>query len=194
MHLILVRHAESVANAARINEGWAQSQLTARGREQAQLLAERLAQERIDIIYASDLRRVQETLAPLRRLRPDIPVINAPELREQGMGIYEGTPYGTMLAAAERAGAPYFLLQVQGGETIPEMHSRVRTFVTNVLRQRSEGTVCFYLHGGPLAGIALDLLGLPEEDYQEWYPENAHYDIFSLEDGKARCLRRNAAP
>ena len=194
MKLILVRHAESVANAAQRNEGWEQSPLTEHGREQAQRLAARLARERIDIIYASDLRRVQETLAPLRRLRPDIKVVTTKALREQGMGIYEGTPYGTMLAAAKRAGAPYFLLAVPGGETIPEMHRRVRTFTKKVRGRHHGGTVCIYAHGGPIAGIALDLLGQPEKDYQEWYPANAHYAIFSITDDKVRCLRRNAAP
>ena len=86
------------------------------------------------------------------------------------MGIYEGTPYGTMLAAAKRAGAPYFLFVVPGGETIPEMHRRVRTFARKALAPHRRGTVCIYAHGGPIAGIALDLLGQPEEGLSRMVP------------------------
>ena len=46
-------------------DGYADPELTAAGRAQADAVADRLAAERIDAIYVSPLRRTAETAAPL---------------------------------------------------------------------------------------------------------------------------------
>jgi broad specificity phosphatase PhoE len=196
MRLILVRHAETVENAAGINQGWRPGKLDALGKRQAARLARRLAREHIDVIYASDLRRVRQTLAPLRRLRPDIRVVTTRALREQNLGIYEGTRYGTMRAAAERAGSSLRLLTVAGGESIPQMARRVDRFTESVIAKysRTGKTVCFYTHGGPIVAISLHLLGVPEERFRDWHPHNGCSHVFSVTPRGARCLRKHVTP
>ena len=53
MHLIAVRHGESEDNREHVHQGW-RSRLTPLGKRQAELLAQRLAKEEINIVYASD--------------------------------------------------------------------------------------------------------------------------------------------
>jgi probable phosphoglycerate mutase len=57
----LVRHGESEGNAARVFTGQLDSPLTARGRRQAEAVAEELAKVNFDRIVSSDLSRTRDT-------------------------------------------------------------------------------------------------------------------------------------
>lgn len=70
MRLLLIRHGETTANAGRILDTAPPGHsLTDLGRDQAEALLDRLRDEPIAAIYASDLVRTQETAAPLARQR-----------------------------------------------------------------------------------------------------------------------------
>lgn len=87
--LLLVRHGETDWNAERRWQGHADVHLNARGLAQAHALAERLASERIDAIYTSDLSRARET-ADVLGARFRVPVVPNPGLREIDVGSLEG--------------------------------------------------------------------------------------------------------
>ena len=53
--LIIVRHAEAEGNKTRRFHGWTDSNLTERGHLQAQRVADRLKDVKIDVIYSSSL-------------------------------------------------------------------------------------------------------------------------------------------
>ncbi len=61
MKLILVRHAETEANAKGINPGKEHGELTILGKKQAELLAECLKSHKIDKVYSSDFPRAVYT-------------------------------------------------------------------------------------------------------------------------------------
>jgi probable phosphoglycerate mutase len=63
MDLVFVRHAEPVRTIA--TEGPADPPLTEKGRKQAEAVASFLAEESFDVIYASPMRRAQETAAAI---------------------------------------------------------------------------------------------------------------------------------
>ena len=90
--LILVRHAHSLSNERDVvscappGEG-----LSARGREQALALRERLAGERVDVGVASELVRTQETLELALGERPVARLV-LPELDEIHFGRFEAGP------------------------------------------------------------------------------------------------------
>jgi broad specificity phosphatase PhoE len=65
--------------------------LTAKGNRQAHQLAERFRDDEVEALYASDLRRVGQTVAPLASAL-GVPVIVDPALRERSFGTYEGGP------------------------------------------------------------------------------------------------------
>ena len=62
------------------------------GRRQAELVAERLAEQKIDAIYASDLRRAWET-AQIIAEKSGLQVIPEPRLRELKFGVLEGLTF-----------------------------------------------------------------------------------------------------
>lgn len=87
--LFLVRHGETVDNARQIMQGQTQGCLNEKGREQARVVAERLAAESIDAIVASDLQRAIQT-AEIIAEPHGLPVVTTPLLRERDWGGFTG--------------------------------------------------------------------------------------------------------
>lgn len=87
--IFLVRHGETVDNARQIMQGQTQGCLNDKGREQAWLVAERLASEPLDAVVASDLRRAIQT-AELLAEPHHLPVVTTPLLRERDWGGFTG--------------------------------------------------------------------------------------------------------
>ncbi len=83
MRLILVRHAESKANAEGINQGQKiDTSLSKLGIRQAKQVAQRLKDEKIDIIYSSDLKRAKETSEQINKFHK-LKIIYDKRLREK---------------------------------------------------------------------------------------------------------------
>lgn len=90
--LILVRHGESVANVTPVIGGMTGDVgLTDRGRQQAELLADRLRAERFtaDVLYASTLPRAQQTAQYVSKAL-GLPVLDEVELQELRPGDADG--------------------------------------------------------------------------------------------------------
>jgi len=90
MTLTFVRHGESAANAAGVIDTSVPGPgLTDLGREQAEAVADKLAGNSYDGVYASSMVRTQETADPLaNRLGQKVVVL--PGLREIDAGVFEG--------------------------------------------------------------------------------------------------------
>ena len=87
--IYLVRHGETIDNARQIMQGQTQGCLNEQGREQAQQVAQRLADEAFDAIIASDLRRAVQT-AEIIAVPHGLPVSPTPLLRERDWGSFTG--------------------------------------------------------------------------------------------------------
>src|SRR5438067_12856335 len=90
--LVLVRHGESEAAVEgepfELIEGHGNPSLSTEGLEQAELVGARLAKERFDAIYVSNLVRTHQTAAPLAR-RLALTPIEDRDLREVFLGEWE---------------------------------------------------------------------------------------------------------
>jgi probable phosphoglycerate mutase len=87
--LFLVRHGETIDNARQIMQGQTQGCLNERGRDQATQVAQRLADEPIDAIIASDLQRAIQT-AEIIAEPHGLSVRTTPLLRERDWGSFTG--------------------------------------------------------------------------------------------------------
>ena len=87
--IILVRHGETVDNARQIMQGQTQGELNEKGREQARQVAERLADEPLDAIVASDLHRAIQT-AEIIAAPHSMTVQTTALLRERDWGSFTG--------------------------------------------------------------------------------------------------------
>lgn len=87
--IFLVRHGETIDNARQIMQGQTQGELNEKGRKQALQVAERLADEQVDAVIASDLHRAIQT-AEYIAAPHNLPVTTTPLLRERDWGSFTG--------------------------------------------------------------------------------------------------------
>src|SRR6202043_207089 len=91
--LWLVRHGESTWNIAGLAQGHNdEAELTERGLRQAADAAAQFGYRPVQAIYASDLRRAQQTAAAFAAVL-GLPVRADPRLRERSLGVLEGTAH-----------------------------------------------------------------------------------------------------
>lgn len=87
--LLLIRHGETAWNAEHRIQGLLDVPLSSAGIWQAARLAQRLADEPIEAIYASDLARAWLTAQPLAQ-RLGLPLVAEPRVRERNFGTFQG--------------------------------------------------------------------------------------------------------
>lgn len=87
--LFLVRHGETVDNAAQIMQGQTQGELNDTGYRQAEQLRDQLVSEPFDVVIASDLHRAVQT-AEILAMPHGLHVVTTPLLRERDWGSFTG--------------------------------------------------------------------------------------------------------
>jgi alpha-ribazole phosphatase len=170
--LLLVRHGLTDWNAAQRFQGQHDVPLNDIGQRQAVTLAERLAGEPLQAIYASDLQRAQATAGAIAA-RHTCPVIIETRLREISFGTWEGLTYAeiaarhpVLLAAWEQnilENAP------PGGETLAQLAGRVQAVLDELLLAHTGETLLLVAHGGPLQVLVCLALGLSPEKYWQFH-------------------------
>ena len=94
MKIFVIRHGETPSNAARIVQT-PETPLSARGIEQAEQLARRLANSGIEQILSSDLPRAVMTAQRLE-IATGAPISHDPLLQERNFGDVRGTAYSDL--------------------------------------------------------------------------------------------------
>jgi len=145
--LLLVRHGETDWNAEGKLQGHTDRPLNDYGRRQARALAERLAGEEIEAVYASDLSRARET-AEILGAQLGLPVAVDPDLREKNWGNWEG------LTADERLRIEY------EGESSEDHRSRTLRAVERIVERHPAGRVVVVTHGGSLRRLQAAVAGV----------------------------------
>lgn len=162
--LYLIRHAEVEARYQGVFGGTIDMDISPRGREQATALARYLKGKTFDAIYASPMKRVQQTLAPYLNNGAPKPVI-FPKLHEVDFGDWTGLNFAEV---QERYGAPAstWLDQIAAG-TIPNAENavtyrnRIEPCVREILQSHPGRRVAVFCHGGVIRQILAILLDLP---------------------------------
>jgi len=155
LHILLLRHGQTDANATGVLQGHLPVPLNELGRRQADLLARRVARHRprVTALVSSDLARAAQTAEPVAAACGLAPVYDA-AWRERGFGQLEGTHVGEReiwRAAHGEADPP-------GAETLADFRARVQGALLSVARQLAgHEAVAVVTHGGPV-GIVLRLL------------------------------------
>jgi broad specificity phosphatase PhoE len=159
--LLIARHGETDWNRERRWQGHADPPLNELGRAQAGELAQALTRERLEAIYASDLRRAYET-AEIVGARLGLPVTSDPALREIDVGSWSG------LTREQLEGREW------DGETAEAHSCRVLAAVRRIVRQHPEGRVLVVTHGGSLRRV-FEAIG-----ESEGRPAVANCEVFRL--------------
>ena len=156
--LLLIRHgASEAADPNRpfpLVDGQGDPALAREGREQADLLADRLGKERVDAIYVTTLRRTVQTAAPLAsRLGLD-PVVE-PDLREVHLGEWEGGLFRVRVAADDPVARRLFTEErwdvIPGAEPMRSFETRVKDALDRIAAAHPDQRVAVVTHGGVIA-------------------------------------------
>jgi probable phosphoglycerate mutase len=153
---VLIRHGESMWNAAGRWQGQGDPPLSPRGREQAARLAAQLAAEGIDVIVTSDLSRAQETAAILA---DTLGLRSVPEsrLRELDIGAWTGL-CRREIEAGDRAALLHFesgapTSRAGGGESRQEVAARVRPAVAEIAARYAGRCIAVVCHLGVVRAL-----------------------------------------
>jgi 2,3-bisphosphoglycerate-dependent phosphoglycerate mutase len=168
--LLLVRHGETDWNRDGRFQGHADPSLNARGRRQAEELADRLGDVPLTAVYTSDLRRASET-AEVVGLRKGVPVVADRDLREIDVGSWAGR------TRAEIGDDDW------DGETYEQHRERVLAALRSIAAEHPNGDVLVVTHGGSLRRVQEATLGAAQDVL-----ENCDVWSVAVRDGTIRPL------
>jgi alpha-ribazole phosphatase len=167
MQLLLIRHAQSDANARRMIHGWSDDSLTEDGLAQAKRLADFLARRPdITAIYCSPLKRALETIEPTA-IRLGIKPLIEPDLREINYGRVEGltvpefrSRYPDLWIEQEKQKTGNFTWP--GGESRQEFWKRSIATIEKIVAARPGTSVVVVAHVGTISSyLSNTLTGSP---------------------------------
>jgi broad specificity phosphatase PhoE len=164
--LALIRHGEVEETYQRVFGGRIDMNLSPRGHEQAGALAEWLARQTLDAVYASPMKRVQQTLAPFTgNTGWSKRTVTLDDLREIDFGDWTGL---TWEAVSEKFGVSAFqwLNELERGgianaEETRSYRGRIERCVRDILQKHPGKNVAVFCHGGVIRTILADLLDVP---------------------------------
>ena len=161
--LILVRHGQTVWNHDMRYQGHTDIALTDEGIKQAELVAERLAKEKINAVYSSDLSRAFITAERIAQ-RHGVSVTGIPELREIKFGEWEGLTYkGIGEKWPDQLPKLYSHpdeVVIPGGETFRDLKARATRAVESLVEKHPEDTIAVVSHGGTIRTILCATLNI----------------------------------
>ena len=170
VHLLLVRHGETVWNQESRWQGQADVPLSETGRAQAWRLAQRLRAEGrpLRAIYASDLSRAFHTAEILGEVLGLTPVSET-AWREMDIGVWSGLTTAEVITrySAEwerlRAGED---LPRGGGETFAQFQGRLLRSVEQIREKHADEQVMIVTHGGAVRAFLLHCRGLDVSQFR----------------------------
>ncbi|MEN6355816.1 MAG: histidine phosphatase family protein [Armatimonadota bacterium] len=190
--LYLVRHGETVHNLEGRIQGHADSPLTPLGIKQAQAAAARLASEKFDAIYSSDLGRALAT-AEIISAPHNLPVQATDLIREAYFGKVQGL---TQSEFEEKYPEDYRKWREHpaqnrppGSETLESMISRCGKFLQMIPEKHRDGErLLVVVHGGSLRGLICAACGQGPAFFRCMAMSNAGISILELSDRPALRL------
>ena len=187
--LWLVRHGESTWNSAGLAQGHNdEAELTERGLRQAARAAAQFGYRPVRAIYASDLRRAQQTAAAFAAVL-GLPVHPDARLRERSLGVLEGTSHAAIGPAATGLGDGLVIdpdVRPPAGESVRDLYLRAASFCDDLAASLSGsvladtaladtalagpgGDVLVIAHGGTVRVLDAYARGVPV-DQMTWRP------------------------
>lgn len=189
MKLIFVRHGQTEENVKRITQCHSFGKLSKLGQEQIKKLALRLKDEKIDLIFSSDLLRVKETTKEIIKFH-QVPIYYDKRLRERCSGIYEGKAKKHFYTAKEKSGLSIIEFKPEQGENIIEVKTRLQTFWNDFSKQYTKGTILISCHGRIIKILLGIIFDKPLEEVLKMERYNASITIVKL-NGKPKMILNN---
>ena len=162
--LYLLRHGEVEARYHRVFGGKSDMELSSLGHDQVKALADYFRRHPPHVMYASPMKRVQQTLAPLAQWTGLSPVI-LPGLREVDFGAWTGLGWEQVYERF-KVSAYDWLHELEAGrigeaESTAHFRERVQESLDHILKESANKEIAVVAHGGVIRMILAVLLDLP---------------------------------
>jgi broad specificity phosphatase PhoE len=156
VHLVIVRHGRTEANARGLLLGRLDVELDSVGRAQAERLA--VATGPVDRVIASPLQRTRQTAAAFDR-----PVEVDDRLVELDYGDYDGRAFGDLPTGTWARWRSDLAFAPPGGESLRELGFRVREFLDELTSHPGDETIALVSHVSPIKAAVAWALGAGDE-------------------------------
>lgn len=187
--LYVIRHGQTDHNAQGIIQGRGiDLPLNATGRQQALAFFNAYKTEPFDILFASTLKRAQQTVEPFQKL--GIPLIIKPELDEISWGELEGS---TITHESDKAfkdviqkwnNGEIHVRPAPGGESPYELQQRQKRFIDYLLTTPYK-KILIATHGRFIRAFMCTLTGRPLSEMEDFHHSNlCLYKLKQKSDGK----------
>ncbi len=180
VRLLLVRHGITEFNNTRRFAGYSDVEMSAAGCQQVERLRDRLKDEKIDLVYSSDLRRALVTAEIILAGRK-VDIVACPELREVNYGACEGLTFDEISRdypeLAESIADFDLQLEFPGGENFTGFVERTCHFLDRLSQHESSETILIVSHSGPLRALVCHLLGIDQSHWRQLRIDNASLSI-----------------
>lgn len=182
--LYLVRHGETDWNRENRCQGCIDIELNNYGIEQAKASAEYLSNEKIDIVFSSNLKRAYKSAEYIAE-KLNLSVIENSALNEINFGEWEGLTFEEM---RHRTDYDYNMWKTQpnkavipGEGTLEAISERAMSFVNKIIDENSGKNILVVSHGAILKVIILSLLNISFEAYNKFYITNSSVSVLTLD-------------
>ncbi len=159
MHIYIIRHGETYGNLN--GDGFAETDLTPKGEEQARLLGERFKDKKIDKIYTSPLVRAVKTAKEIKKHHENTPVIIDSALLEKGTAPdYCGLPKNELINHLPDASID--TSKSLGIETDEIAYARAKRIIGKIKSENNfDSRIAVVAHGTFNSFLVLAALGFP---------------------------------
>jgi broad specificity phosphatase PhoE len=187
--LFLARHGQSEWNNQSRVTGQLDPDLSPKGREQAQALAQCLKGEPLAAIYASTLQRTIDTAQPTATMH-GLPIVAVPGLNEIHMGVLQGRQRDDRDPEAQALWAQWqadlWGPCVPGGERFADFAQRVEQVLQEIVQRHAGQQVLIVGHRATNRVLLGTLLGWPRERWTEIGLRNKYF--YRVQPGGAEPL------
>ena len=170
MKIYSTRHGQTSYNKQEIIMGTTDIDLDSTGEQQAEALAERIAElGTIDIIIASPMKRAQKTARAVAE-RCGLDIVTEERFREWDYGAYEGKSRFTAGFADNKVN--FAVRMGKSGESLLQLTHRVYSALDDIIAEYSGRTVLLVTHGGVCRVIETYFNDMTNEQFSNWFMDN----------------------
>lgn len=168
--IYLIRHTQAEGNRYRMMQGLWDGEVTKRGMEQIEALAERFRTAPLDAVYSSDLSRAVLTAEAAARWR-NLPIQTRTGLRELDVGPWEQQFFGNVCWETPEL-ADRFMYDAEnwrlaGAETFSEVRDRAMRTLTELARENEGRSIAVVSHGVTIRCMMWAITGTPLSDVKK---------------------------
>lgn len=194
MKLLLTRHGETDWNLIHRYQGQSDVPLNQTGIRQAEQLAKRLAAEKIDAIYSSDLSRAVDTAKIVQNLQgttnpQGLVVTTDMRWRELSFGKWERLNHEEIQAQWHDEATVWYAdmvnLSPPGGESLLQLAERVQSALEELKSKHKGQTVLVVTHSGAIQALLCLILGMDLKRYWQFRVLQASLTVINFHEDNA---------